>query len=144
FHVTGVQTCALPIYTENSVWQFRIVIWYFANIMQQSSAFRMLDVQAQFSSHGCTEIGYLPGVLQQVLSIRRAVTHTTHHPNQLRMQSVNPQDDHCTLTDLNNLVFNLTFVLCYHFFNPCEVNPSIGHQSVQRQPGNLPTYQIKT
>src|SRR5690606_12173275 len=132
------------LHTQQCVWQFRIIVRNLSNIMQQTCAFRHFHIQAKLCRHGSTEVRYFSRVLQQVLPVRRAVPHSSHHPNQLRVQSVNTQVNHCPLPDFYNLVVNQLLGFSHHLFNTCRVNTSVCDQTVQRQARNLPSNRVET
>ena len=82
-------------------------------------------------------------MLQQVLTIGRAVFHLTDDTNQFRMQSVNAQVDGSTFTGFYDFFFYLFAHFGYHFLNTCRVNTSVRYQLMQGQTSHFATYRIE-
>lgn len=67
-------------------------------------------------------------MLQQILSVGRAVLHLTDDTHQFGMQSVDAQVDHRTLTGLNDLVVELLLNLSYDLLDACGMDTSVGDE----------------
>ena len=70
-------------------------------------------------------------MLQQILTIRRAVLHLTDQTDQLGVQTVNTQVDCGTLTHLDDLLLDLLLYLRNHLLDTCGVDTTVGNQLMQ-------------
>ncbi len=131
------------LHTDHGVRQLGLVIGHLADIVQQTGTAGMLGVQTQLGSHDTGQVGRLAGVLQQVLTIRRAVLHLTDQADQLGMQAVDTQVDRRALTHLNDLLLDLLLNLGYHLLDAGGVDTAVGHKLVQGQAGDLTTHGVK-
>ena len=120
-----------------SVGEFALLVGHFSDVVQQSGSFGLLWVQSQFGSHHGAEIGCFAGVLQQILTVGRAVFHFSHDADEFGMQSVDAQVDGGAFSGFDNLVVELFFHFGHHFFDACGVDAPVGHQLVQSQAANL-------
>ena len=76
-------------------------------------------------------------MIQYILSIAGAVTQPTQQLDKLRMDSVNAGLDNGPFTLLLDGSVYLPAGLFDHFLNPGGMNPSVGNQPFQGDPGNL-------
>src|SRR5690606_9263359 len=60
------------------------------------------------------------------------------------MKAMYPKVNTGTLSYFHDFFFDVFLGLRYHLFNSCWVNPTILHETVQRQAGNFPSYRIKS
>ena len=96
-----------------------------------------LGVQTELGGHDAAQVGYLARVLEQVLSVGRAVFHFADEPDQLGVQSVYAQIDCRPLAGLDDLFLDLLLHLGYDLFDTRRVDASVGHELVQREPGDF-------
>ena len=132
------------LHTNHGVRQLRLIVRHLTDIVQETGATGVLGVQAQLCGHDTGQVGRLAGVLQEVLTIRRAVFHLTNQTNQLGVQAVDTEVDSRALADLDNLLFDLLLHLGYHLLDAGRVDATIGHELVQCQAGNLTTHGVET
>ena len=132
------------LHTIECMRQFRFFIGHFTDIMQQTCTFCLLRVQAQFRCHHSTEIGCFTGVLQQVLTIRRAIFHLTDDTDQFRMQTVDTKVDCCPFTSFDDFFLYLFAYFGHHFLNTCRMDTSVCHQLVKSQTGNFTANRVKS
>ena len=76
-------------------------------------------------------------MLEQVLTVRGAETHTAHHTNKVSIEAVDAQFDDRALADFDDLLLQLLAGFGHHFLNAGRVNTAIGHQLLQRQAGDF-------
>lgn len=117
--------------------QLRLVVGNLTYVVQQSGAPGQLGVQTEFGGHDAAQVGYLARVLEQVLSVGRAVFHFADEPDQLGVQSVYAQIDCRPLAGLDDLFLDLLLHLGYDLFDTRRVDASVGHELVQREPGDF-------
>ena len=82
-------------------------------------------------------------VQQHVLSIAGAVMEPSQHFYKLRMEIPDAAFKHHALTLCLDGRFHLPAGLFHHLFDVGGMNPAVGNQLFQRQPGNLPPYRFK-
>ncbi len=113
--------------------QFTLLIGHLADVMQQSCSLCLLGVQPEFACHHSAKIGRLACVLQQVLSVRRAILHLTNNSYQFGVQSMNAKVDGCAFSRLYDFVVELFLHLCHNFLDACRMDTTVAHQLVQSQ-----------
>ena len=131
------------LHTDECVRQLGLVVGHLTNIVQQTGTAGNLGIQTQLGSHNACQVGRLTGVLQQVLTIRRAVLHLTDEANQLGVQAVDTQVDGGTLTHLDDLLLDLLLDLGNHLLDAGGVDAAVGHELVQGEAGNLTTHGVE-
>ena len=131
------------LHTEFCVRQFDIIVCHFADVMQQTCTACRLDVQTEFAGHRGTEVRGLASMLQQVLSVRRAVFHLSDETNEFGVQTVYAKVYGGTFTDLDNLFLNLLGHFRHYLFDTRGVNTTVLYQLVQRQTRYLAAYGIE-
>ena len=57
------------LHAEDRVWQFRLIVGHFADVVQQTGPFCPFGIQAQLGGHDGAEIRRFAGVLQKVLPV---------------------------------------------------------------------------
>ena len=129
--------------TIECVRQFALLIGHLTYIVQQAGTLCLLRVQAQLGCHNGTEVGCLASVLQEVLTVRRAILHLTDDADKLWVQAVDTEVDGCALTGLDNLVVELLLNLCHNLLDACRVDTSVGYELVQGKAANLTTYWVE-
>ena len=112
--------------------------------MQQAGAFCNFGVEAEFCSQDCRDICHLTRVLQQVLAIGRTVFHTTHHLDQLGIETVNTKVYASAFAYLHNLLVKLLAHLCHNLLDACRMDTAVGDQLMEREACHLATYGIKS
>ena len=128
---------------KDSVRQLAFLIAHLANVVQQTRALGRFGIEAEFGSHHRAEVRHLAAVLEQVLSVRRAVFHTTHHADQVGVQSVYAQINGGALADLHDFLLDVLANLVHHFLNAGRVDAAVGDQLVQAQAGHFTADRIK-
>ena len=124
--------------------QFRFVVGHLADVVQQTCSAGDLGIEAQFGGHDACEVGRLPGVLQQVLTVGRAVFHLADHADQLGVQSVDAQVDRRALAHLDDLLLDLFLDLGHHFLDAGGVDAAVGDELVQGQTRDLAAHGIES
>ena len=125
------------LHADDRVRQLRLVVGNLAYVVQQSGTPGQLGVQTELGGHDAAQVGYLARVLEQVLSVGRAVFHFADEPDQLGVQSVYAQIDCRPLAGLDDLFLDLLLHLGYDLFDTRRVDASVGHELVQREPGDF-------
>jgi ribonuclease Y len=80
-------------HADDCVRQFRFVVGYLADVVEQACAACRLGVQPQLGGHDTREVGRFTGVLQEVLAVGRTVFHFADHADQLGVQPVDAEAD---------------------------------------------------
>src|SRR5690606_32390720 len=83
-------------------------------------------------------------MLQQVLSVRRTIFHSTNHFNKFWMQVMVPHIYYGTLTYFIHLLLYLFCCLFYHFLNSRPMDSTIGCRCVEGESGDFTSNRSKT
>ena len=103
--------------TDNGMRTFNFMVDSLADIVQQSSSFGLLDIDAKLSGHNATEERNLQGVLQNILPVRGSITQTTNQFNNLWMDAMNTDIKGGLLSRLADRALNLLLSLLDHLLN---------------------------
>ena len=110
--------------------------------MNQTCTFCSSNICTQFRCHNACQVCNLNGVLQHVLTVAGAVTHTSQKFNHIWMHAVYVGFQNSTFAVLFNLGLNFTLRFFNHFFDSCWMNTSILNQAFQCSAGNLSLHSI--
>ena len=131
-------------HADDCVRQFRFVVGYLADVVEQACAACRLGVQPQLGGHDTREIGRFTGVLQEVLAVGRTVFHFADHADQLGVQPVDAEVDRGAFSDFDDLLFDLFLYFGYDLLDACRVDAAVGYQLVERQAGDLAADRVET
>src|SRR5690606_31958710 len=160
FHVTGVQTCALPIshsvahvgmlfvflaefHAHDSVRLLDLFLDDLADVVQQPGAACLGGIKAQLGGHERADARRLDGVGEQVLAVAGAVLHAPDEADQLGVQAVQVQVDDGAFAGLDDLFLHLGAGLVHHLFDASGVDASVLDEACERDAGHLAAYRIE-
>ncbi len=112
--------------------------------MEQTGAAGFLGVEAELRGHHGAQVGRLAGVLQQILTVARAVFHLAHHAYQVGVQSVYAQVDGGALAGFDDFLLDLPAYLGHHLLDAGRVYAAVGDELVQGQAGDLAAHGVKS
>ncbi len=130
-------------HTEHSVWKFRIFLTNLSDIVEKAGSLCNLGVKAKLGSHRSANIGNFPGVLEKVLAVRRTVFHPTYEFDQFYVESVNSEVYTGSLTCLKDFILKLFLDFLHNLLDPCRMYPSVCHELMESESGDLPPYRIE-
>ena len=115
-----------------------LVVDGLAQVMQKTCPLCQGHIHAQLRSHQSGNVRHLDGVVQHVLTVRGAVLLTTQNLHQLRVQVVHAGFVAGSLAFLPDGAIHLFPSLLHHILNAGRMDPAVGNELLQSQPGNLP------
>ena len=131
-------------HTQEGVRQIRVFLRDFANVMQETSAFGDLGIQAQFACQDGADVGHLPRVLQQVLSIGGTVFHAADQAHQFHAKAMDAQVYAGAFAGFQDFFFQLLGHLGNHFLDAGRMDAAVHHQLVQGQAGYFAAHRVES
>ena len=130
-------------HTQQGVRQFRLFFRNLANVVQQTGALGNFGIQAQFTGQDGADVGYLAGVLQQVLAIGGTVFHAADQAHQFHAQAVDAQVYAGAFSGFQDFFFQLLLDFGHHFLDAGGVDATVYNQLMQGQAGYLAADRIE-
>ena len=124
--------------------QFAFLIGHLADVVQETGTLCLLGIQAEFGSHYGAKVGGFSGVLQEVLTVGRAIFHLTDNANQFGVQAVHAEVDGRALTRLDDFFFHLFLHLGHDFLDACGVDAAVGDELVQGEAADFAAYGVES
>src|SRR5437773_1495320 len=114
-----------------------LVRQHLPDVVEQRAALGELRVELQLRRHDPREPGHFLRVLQDVLSVGRAVLHAAHELHELRVHPLDAGLVDRLLARLEDARLDLGPGLADHLFDAARVNATIGDQPLQGEPRDL-------
>ena len=122
---------------------FAFTVYCLAYIMKKAGSLGQIHISSYFSSKNPCKVGYVNGMLKDVLSIAGAIAQLTQSVNQFRMNTADTAFQYRCLTGFDDGSIHFPFCLGHYFFNTGRMDSSILDQCFQGYAGNFPAYRIK-
>ena len=114
-----------------------------ADVVQEGGPATHLHVQAELGREQGSDVAALDEVSQHVLPVRRPVLQGSQNGQQARGEIGDPHLDQSVLGRANAQLFHPALAALVDLFDPGGVNPSVGDQLGQCDPGRLPAHRVE-
>ena len=130
------------IFSENfagdeSVGAFHLKIDRFAEVMQESGAFRHLNVRPDFRREHRADVRNFHGVVENILPVRTSVFHFTQKMNDFGRKSGDSRFEDGALSGFDDANLDLRLRFFDDLFDSAGMNASVNDQICQGDPSDF-------
>ncbi len=122
---------------------FLLPVERFPDVVQKARALCQFHIRAELSGQDTGKIGNVDGMLQDILSVARAIFEAPQNFDELRMHAAHAASEDRLLAGFANGPLHFFRRLGDDLFNPRRVNTTVSNQIFQRQPRNFTPHRIE-
>jgi hypothetical protein len=142
-HVVGLAVAAGDLGADQRVAALDLVGERLADVVQHRAALEQQRVHAQLAGHHAREVRGLDQVAKDVLPVGGAVAQPAEEVDQFRVHVGDAQLDQRVLAGALAQLLDLGLAPLVGVLDPLRVDPAVGDQPVQGEPGDLAPHRVK-